>query len=143
MYQDVNNFYSRSCTKIFYIWYTILNQDRLASLHDRLDLKEEIYERWWRLFTKWKFEKVEKERYKRKNTNNRRTMIMIWKNIKEKLQKKEEDGKEEGRNRSCVKFKSGKGKPGIFKKNGPFHGLFDFVTRTVNILVFCYIIYEN
>ena len=29
VYEDLNDFCSRSCTKIFYIWYTILNQDRL------------------------------------------------------------------------------------------------------------------
>ena len=74
-----------------------------------------------------------------------RIIIMVeqcsWfqKELKEKLQKKKRRKKKEI---EAAKFKSSKGKPGIFFKNGQLHGLFDFLTWVVNILVFCYI-YKN
>ena len=58
-----------------------------------------------------------------------------------------EEMKDDGRKKKLQNMKrrktmKRKGIPRIFEKNGHFHGLFQFVTWVVNILVVCYI-YEH
>ena len=63
-------------------------------------------------------------------------------NLKEKEITKEEKKQkmEKKKKKNCRRKKmKRKSKPEIFFRNSQFHGLFDFVTGDINILVFCYI----
>ena len=74
-----------------------------ALVYDPLDLKEEIYERWQKLFTKWRFEAVKKKDIKERIIIIVEQWQWFWKKYKKKIQKKkemEDNEKEKGRNES-------------------------------------------
>ena len=65
--------------------------------------------------------------------------ITVWKRNGRRRREKDDEKEKKNYRRKKMEMKD---KPEIFLKNGRVHEFFYFVTRVVNILVFCYI-YEN